>query len=1063
MKTNLHFLLPLVLAAASAHATTFPVTNANDAGAGSLRAAIASVNAAGAGPHTISFNIPTSLLTGPFAGKRAVITLASALPTITVAGVTLDGTTQTTNQGDTNQGTLGSATTVGVDGLALAAVARPEVELAAGNGFGAVLTISGANATVKGLALHGGSTAGLQFSSGATGFTVTQCIVGSTAIAYGFPTDNTQCFNYGINVGGGAGSGTISNSLISFTSNSGLNVNNGTSTTTSIMVSGNQFNQNGYTNAGGDGISLGDAGGAGPLTIQGNLFSASNSSAVQLEIQSTSLTTILNNTLQACGKGGAGTSTSSLEGSAICYLQRDGSKRGTTADVISKNIITGTQASGIVVGYGQRNVRISQNSIYASGMISIDLIDNSVARVSAAAPNANLYGNGDGVTPNNGAVGTGTASPNEGMDYPIMTQAQLNANGTLTVAGYVGSAASQVAFAGTTIEFFKADDDGNNAGAVVAGDGRSVAHGEARFYLGTLTADASGNFSGNFAVTNLAVGDAVAVTGWLATKGTSEVSNLITVGQPAAANQRPVASSLTNAALSNALGQTGVASLVGTDADGSVSSFTITVLPSAASGILYYTTGLTTVAVTVGMSIPYANRANLLFDPAAGFSGNAVVSYTATDNQGAVSLGAATLTIPVTAPPVANNVTNALILNTAGRTAIATLSGNDPDGTINNFTIASLPAAASGILYYNNGLTTLPVVVGQSIPYARASFLSFAPASGYNGSATFTYTATDNSNVTGNAATYSIPVGSGNQAPTANNVTNVTVLNNGKPQALQSLSGTDSDGTVAGYTLVTLPPASAGVLYVNGVAATVGQLVPAAQAGSLTFKPATGFSGNTAFSFSATDDQGLVSGNTASFTVPVLLVAGGNGPLPVELTTFAAKAANHAVALTWTTASEKNSAYFVVERSLDGKTWTALARAKAQGNASSAHTYAATDAHLPAVARLYYRLQQVDQDGTTAYAPVQTVTLAAAAATTATFSAYPNPTAGAVTLDLSALPAATYALTVRDLTGRVVLAATTAAELAPVIDLSALPAGHYLVQVQDAASTLRLTQRVAKN
>ena len=194
------------------------------------------------------------------------------------------------------------------------------------------------------------------------------------------------------------------------------------------------------------------------------------------------------------------------------------------------------------------------------------------------------------------------------------------------------------------------------------------------------------------------------------------------------------------------------------------------------------------------------------------------------------------------------------------------------------------------------------------------------PASGYNGSATFTYSATDNSTVTGNAATYSIPVGNGNQTPTATAVTNPAILNNGRFQALQPLRGTGADGTVAGYTLVTLPPTSAGTLYVNGMVATLGQLVPAALAGSLRFLPAKGYNGTTSFTFTATDDQGLVSASPASFSVPVLLVAGGGGILPVGLTAFAAKAANHAVALTWTTASEKNSAYFVVERSLDGKT-----------------------------------------------------------------------------------------------------------------------------------------------
>jgi len=72
----------------AAAATTYTVTNTNDSGAGSLRAAILSVNG-GAGGDTINFNI-----TGAgCSGNRCTITLASALDHVTET-VTIDGTTQ---------------------------------------------------------------------------------------------------------------------------------------------------------------------------------------------------------------------------------------------------------------------------------------------------------------------------------------------------------------------------------------------------------------------------------------------------------------------------------------------------------------------------------------------------------------------------------------------------------------------------------------------------------------------------------------------------------------------------------------------------------------------------------------------------------------------------------------------------------------------------------------------------------------------------------------------------------------------------------------------------------
>ncbi|WP_185096823.1 Calx-beta domain-containing protein [Chitinophaga barathri] len=64
---------------ATAMADTFPVTNTNDAGPGSFRQAILDANAAGAGPHSIVFNV------------HGQITLSSGFPAITANTLTIDG------------------------------------------------------------------------------------------------------------------------------------------------------------------------------------------------------------------------------------------------------------------------------------------------------------------------------------------------------------------------------------------------------------------------------------------------------------------------------------------------------------------------------------------------------------------------------------------------------------------------------------------------------------------------------------------------------------------------------------------------------------------------------------------------------------------------------------------------------------------------------------------------------------------------------------------------------------------------------------------------------------
>lgn len=142
-------------------------------------------------------------------------------------------------------------------------------------------------------------------------------------------------------------------------------------------------------------------------------------------------------------------------------------------------------------------------------------------------------------------------------------------------------------------------------------------------------------------------------------------------------------------------------------------------------------------------------------------------------------------------------------------------------------------------------------------------------------------------------------------------------------------------------------------------------------------------------------------------------------PLPVTLTDFTAKLVGPAVQLNWHTASEQNADRFEVERSTDATTFTPLGSVAAAGTSSQAHAYAFPDTHLPVGATtLYYRLRQVDLDGTSTYSPVRTVALTPAAAGLALF---PNPTQQLTTLTGTAAHALVQ---VFDALGRTVTTAT---------------------------------------
>jgi hypothetical protein len=96
-------------------------------------------------------------------------------------------------------------------------------------------------------------------------------------------------------------------------------------------------------------------------------------------------------------------------------------------------------------------------------------------------------------------------------------------------------------------------------------------------------------------------------------------------------------------------------------------------------------------------------------------------------------------------------------------------------------------------------------------------------------------------------------------------------------------------------------------------------------------------------------------------------------PLPVTLVYFKVKAnsLSNATTLEWLTASEKNNAYFAVEKSLDGKTFAEAGRVTGR-NAANGGMYAFEDKNT--AGRAYYRLKQVDLDGTFTYSAIVVAT-----------------------------------------------------------------------------------------
>ncbi len=185
----------------------------------------------------------------------------------------------------------------------------------------------------------------------------------------------------------------------------------------------------------------------------------------------------------------------------------------------------------------------------------------------------------------------------------------------------------------------------------------------------------------------------------------------------------------------------------------------------------------------------------------------------------------------------------------------------------------------------------------------------------------------------------------------------------------------------------------------------------------------------------------------------------GLAPLPVELTEFTARVVGSAVQTAWITASEKNSAYFEVQRSANGLRFESLTQVTAQGTTGSRHSYGHRDAQ-PLPGQSYYRLRLVDRDGRATYSPVVAVRFGGAGGP-AVVTLYPNPSTGSsFRLAAQQVPAGPATVRVFDLQGRLISRHAvdfTQPDLA--VELGRpLAAGTYVVMVQTTVGSF--TQRL---
>ncbi|MCB2377376.1 T9SS type A sorting domain-containing protein [Hymenobacter sp. BT635] len=178
-------------------------------------------------------------------------------------------------------------------------------------------------------------------------------------------------------------------------------------------------------------------------------------------------------------------------------------------------------------------------------------------------------------------------------------------------------------------------------------------------------------------------------------------------------------------------------------------------------------------------------------------------------------------------------------------------------------------------------------------------------------------------------------------------------------------------------------------------------------------------------------------------------------PLPVELVSFSAKLRDNTVVLNWATASETNNRGFEVERSSDAKTFKSILFKEGAGSATTRTNYEAVDSK-PLAGVSYYRLKQIDTDGTVSYSKAVVVKAAMTDVTV-----YPNPTQGADIVNVALPAGSTEGILVRitDLTGREVLETRLGSQ--GELNTQNLKAGTYIVIIGEGAA--KVSRKLVKN
>ncbi|MES2654387.1 MAG: T9SS type A sorting domain-containing protein [Bacteroidota bacterium] len=193
-----------------------------------------------------------------------------------------------------------------------------------------------------------------------------------------------------------------------------------------------------------------------------------------------------------------------------------------------------------------------------------------------------------------------------------------------------------------------------------------------------------------------------------------------------------------------------------------------------------------------------------------------------------------------------------------------------------------------------------------------------------------------------------------------------------------------------------------------------------------------------------------------------IILVSNSATLPVKISSLNAQLVNNKKAqVNWVTSLEINNNYFEVQRSIDAINFEVIGKVKGNGNANKTINYSYDD-DISAVnaTTIYYRLNQIDYDGTSTLSSIKAVNHELETSNENTCQIFPNPAVNKVNLTFSKTITGKVEIKIFSQQGLLVdvIPVNPATNPTFEIDLGHLDSGCYIVETLDSNNNKFVTK-----